>query len=164
MVENNGKFLKSTISSLGLEGDSKKQSIKNAEGILTKVIESYESNIGNGQVGKTGTGKVTGQPSLRPGAIGLVYGRIQSGKTRAMITTTAMGFDNGFRVAVVMTSNINDLVTQTHLDFSKVLAGASVFTKDDELNSRVEDAKLDLEQAGGRILIITSKGKKSLRN
>ena len=49
---------------------------------------------------------------------GLVYGRIQSGKTRAMIADTAMAFDNGFRISVVMTSNINDLVAQTHVDFS----------------------------------------------
>lgn len=36
---------------------------------------------------------------------GLLYGRIQSGKTLGMITTAALAMDNGFRIVVVLTSD-----------------------------------------------------------
>src|SRR6185369_14700514 len=41
------------------------------------------------------------------------YGRIQSGKTVAMIALVAAAIDNGFRVVVVLTSDNNKLVAQT---------------------------------------------------
>jgi hypothetical protein len=164
MITTNGKFLTETIQSLGLIDDARTQAIQSAERIVGKIVSSYNEVIGTGHVGATGTGVPSAFSSAGTGAIGLVYGRIQSGKTRAMITSTAMAFDNGFRIAVVMTSNINDLVSQTHLDFSKDLKGVSVYTKDDELDMQIEDAKLDMEGAEGRILIIASKGNKSLQN
>jgi len=142
MIETNGKFLIETLDSLGLQDDTRTKAITNAKNIVEKIVASRSE----------------------PSAIGLVYGRIQSGKTRAMIISTAMAFDNKFRVAVVMTSNINDLVTQTHSDFTKDLKGVRVFTKDDELNNEVEDATLDMSLPAGRLLLIASKGAKSLKN
>jgi len=151
MVKTNGKFLSETISSLGLNKKDKAKAIVNARNIVEKIIP-------NGRNGK-------GHSSIETkGIIGLVYGRIQSGKTRAMILSTALAFDNGVRIAVVLTSNINDLVAQTHLDFTRDLRGVTVFTKDDELNREVANAKLDIENPEGRILIISSKGAKSLKN
>src|SRR6185312_2291802 len=44
---------------------------------------------------------------------GLLYGRIQSGKTVAMISFCAAAVDNGFRVIVVLTSDFVKLVEQT---------------------------------------------------
>lgn len=164
MIVTTGNFLKETLISLGLTSDEKSQATSTAERIVSKIINSYESVIGQGHIGPNGRGVPQRFSSDSLGPIGLVYGRIQSGKTRAMIVSTAMAFDNGFRIALVLTSNINDLVTQTHLDFIKDLKGVSVFTKDDELRSRVDEAKLDLENPEGRILIITSKGGTSLKN
>lgn len=164
MIETNGGFLKDTIDSLGLVDDDRSRTITNAQNIVTKIITCYEQAVGTGHVGIGGTGVPADFARTTPGPAGLIYGRIQSGKTRAMIASTAMAFDNGFRVAVVLTSNINDLVSQTHLDFTKDLKGVSVFTKDDELDKQVEDAKLDLENPNGRILVVASKGDKSLKN
>ena len=164
MIETDGKFLNETLSSLGLAGDDKTKAIANAQNIVQKIVTSYEESVGRGHVGKNGNGVPSGFSKSSAGSIGLVYGRIQSGKTRAMITSTAMAFDNGFRIAVVLTSNINDLVTQTHMDFSKDLRGVSVITKDDELDIQISDAKLDMENPKGRILVVASKGIKSLKN
>lgn len=152
------------MDSFGFEVDERSRTIQNAQEIVEKIVGIYESEVATGHVGATATGIPNNFSKIDPGPVGLVYGRIQSGKTRAMVASTAMAFDNGFRISIVMTSNMNDLVTQTHLDFTKDLKGVSVFTKDDELDKHIEDAKLDLEQPGGRILIVTSKGKKSLEN
>lgn len=144
-----GSFLKETLESLKLEGTEKARTIENAKNIVSKIISTNKSSKKPGSISKP---------------IGLVYGRIQSGKTRAMIASTALAFDNDFRIAVVLTSNINDLVNQTHLDFTTDLKGVTVFTKDDELKLQAEDAKLDLEDPEGRILVIASKGPQSLKN
>ncbi|AYB30977.1 Z1 domain-containing protein [Chryseolinea soli] len=164
MIETNGRFLNETIESLGLTGEDRSRAITTAESIVTKVVDSYDQVVGTGQVGKNGKGVSKSSTAPTSGAVGLIYGRIQSGKTRAMIVSTAMAFDNGFRIATVLTSNINDLVSQTHLDFIKDLRGVSVFTKDDELDQRVEDAKLDLANPDVRLLIVASKGVNSLKN
>jgi plasmid maintenance system antidote protein VapI len=164
MLETNGKFLRETIANLGLTETDRAKTIANAQNIVNHIISSYESFIDRGHVGKDGTGIPIGFSKNTPGPIGLIYGRIQSGKTRAMIASTAMAFDNGFRIVVVMTSNINDLVSQTYSDFIKELKGVSVFTKDDELNKHVNEAKLDVGRVEGRILVVCSKGTASLKN
>jgi hypothetical protein len=56
-----------------------------------------------------------------------MYGRVQSGKTAAMILTSALCLDNGFRVAVVLTANNVALVQQTANRF-KALDGPRVFS------------------------------------
>ncbi|MEX0650178.1 MAG: Z1 domain-containing protein [Candidatus Andersenbacteria bacterium] len=95
---------------------------------------------------------------------GLIYGRIQSGKTRAMIVSTAIAFDEGFKIAIVLTSNINDLVAQTHLNFAAGFPDVIIRTKDDELTSEVESTKIALEYGEGRLLVVCSKGSASLEN
>jgi hypothetical protein len=164
MINTTGRFITTTVANLDLTGAAAVTATTNASNIVRKVINAYEETVGAGHVGRNGRGVPANFRRRAMGPNGLVYGRIQSGKTRAMITSTAMAFDNGFRIAIVMTSNINDLVSQTHGDFSRVLAGVRVFTKDDELADHVEDAKLDLSYRAGRILLITSKGGPSLRN
>ncbi len=75
-----------------------------------------------------------------------------------------MAFDNGFRISVVMTSNINDLVTQTHGDFSLGLPGLMMFTKDNDLDPEVANTRLHLERGNGHLLLVCSKGATSLGN
>ncbi len=168
MINIKGKYFTDTLSSLkknlNLDSASTLGITANASKIIEKVVSAYEKVIGTDHVGIKGKGVPGNFRRTLPGPNGLVYGRIQSGKTRAMIASTAMAFDNAFRIAIVMTSNINDLVSQTHLDFSRDLVGVRVFTKDDELSEHVEDAKLELSSPSGRILIISSKGAKSLKN
>lgn len=161
-----GQYFAATIKALKLPEGEEKDAKTNAENIVRKVVDAYEANIGRDHIGADPKGiPADFVRSAHLHALnGLVYGRIQSGKTRAMIASTAMAFDNGFRIVVVLTSNINDLVMQTHFDFAAGLPDVMVYTKDDELAGEVDNAKLDLEAGDGRMLIICSKGAPSLKN
>lgn len=152
----NGEYFRSTLNALNLPAAQRNDARSNAQAIVGKVLKAYASgpNRPSDRRQKRDFRRLTG----------LVYGRIQSGKTRAMIASTALAFDNGFRVVVVLTSNINDLVAQTHFDFAAGLPNVMVYTKDNELADEVENAKLDLELADGRMLIVCSKGSRSLKN
>lgn len=151
----NGAHFNATVAALKLDANQAADTTRNASNIVTAIINAY---------GSTGGGKI--DPSRIPKApvTGLVYGRIQSGKTRAMIASTALAFDNQFRIAVVMTSNINDLVAQTHFDFSTGLPGLMIFTKDTDLDREVQTARLHMERGNGCLLLVCSKGKQSLQN
>jgi hypothetical protein len=151
----NGSHFAATLTALGLDADQTADTTRNATDIVSAVIKAYGTTAG----GNIDPARVPPEP-----VTGLVYGRIQSGKTRAMIASTAMAFDNKFRIAVVMTSNINDLVDQTHMDFSTGLPGLMIFTKDTDLDREVQTAKLHMEKGGGCLLLICSKGKQSLQN
>src|SRR4051812_24112379 len=59
---------------------------------------------------------VTVQPNASPG---LLFGKIQSGKTRTFITTLALAFDNGFDLAVVFTKGVKVLTQQTVVRISQ---------------------------------------------
>lgn len=167
MTQNDGQYFTEAIGALRLPSEQEKDARANAENIVGKILAAYEENIAPGHVGANSSGIPSGfsASGVNPHLLtGLVYGRIQSGKTRAMIASTAMAFDNGFRIVVVLTSNINDLVDQTHFDFASGLPRVMVFTKDDELAAEIENAKLDLEAGDGRMLIVCSKGPTSLKN
>ena len=150
-----GDHFKSTLAALKLETDQASDTTKNATNIVKAIIAAYGAPV----VVKTGLPKIPTKP-----VTGLVYGRIQSGKTRAMIASTALAFDNGFRISVVMTSNINDLVSQTHIDFTVALPRIITLTKDTDLNKEVSRIKSHLARPDGRLLLICSKGNKSLKN
>lgn len=91
---------------------------------------------------------------------GLIYGRIQSGKTRTMILTTAMALDRKFKVILVLTSNNNDLVHQTYDDFKKGLPGVKVISKAElnDMDGEVELLKTTLRRDGNSVVIVCSKG------
>jgi Z1 domain-containing protein len=152
---NDGPYFIRTLDALDLRDTQREDTIRNATDIVSAVMASYGVPPG----ADMGAAPVPNRPPT-----GLVYGRIQSGKTRAMIASTALAFDNGFRVSVVMTSNINDLVSQTHIDFSSGLPGIVTFTKDNDLDREVPTTRLHLERGDGRLLLICSKGIASLTN
>jgi hypothetical protein len=164
MINTTGQFLSATLASFQLTGKARKAAGDNAGDIVTNIVDAYESNVGTVRSRSKAKSVPAKIKKKGKGVIGLVYGRIQSGKTRAMIISTALAFDNGFKIVVVLTSNINDLVSQTHGDFAKDLPGVTVFSKDDELDLEVASAKLDMDDRNGRILMIGSKGAKSLQN
>jgi Z1 domain len=152
---NDGPYFTRTLDALALRDAQRQDTIRNATDIVSAIMASYG-------VPPAADVASTAVPNRPP--TGLVYGRIQSGKTRAMIASTALAFDNGFRVSVVMTSNINDLVSQTHIDFSSGLPGIVTFTKDNDLDREVPTTRLHLERGDGRLLLICSKGAVSLTN
>src|SRR4051812_34708901 len=110
MINSSGKFYLATLESLKRNNElDPSVTTTNAKKIVRKLVQAYDVSIGAGHVGKSAKGIPANFRKTTAGPNGLIYGRIQSGKTRAMISSTAMAFDNGFRIAVVMTSNINDL-------------------------------------------------------
>jgi hypothetical protein len=151
-----GHYFTDTLQSINFETEEEKSdTVRNAKNIVSEIIKAYG--------GSPESGIDPAQTPTRP-ITGLVYGRIQSGKTRAMISSTAMAFDNGFRIVVVMTSNINDLVDQTHIDFSSGLRGVMTFTKDNDLDREAQNVKVNLEIGDGRLLLVSSKARRSLEN
>jgi len=80
--------------------------------LLERIVEAYSREIAPGEVGKDGSARAGDAVPTRP-CTGLLYGRIQSGKTVAMISLVAAAIDNGFRAVVVLTSDNVKLVRQT---------------------------------------------------
>jgi len=102
--------------------------MQQAANFTGQLVNTYSSEIAAGEVGAGGTGRATDAPIVgvrMPRA--LLYGRVQSGKTVAMILTAAIALDNGFRVIVVLTTDNVALVRQTASRF-KNLDGPRVFS------------------------------------
>lgn len=97
------------------------------------IVDSYEQNIAAGEVGENGTGEASDAGIIGTAPVVLLYGRVQSGKTAAMVLTSALGLDNGFRVVIVLTADNLELVRQTTNRF-RDLDGPRVLStlKDDE--------------------------------
>lgn len=90
-----------------------------ATALLEQVLTAYATEVAEGEVGATGSGQaLDASPKAGRCPTGLLYGRIQSGKTVGMITFAALAIDNGFRVVVVLTSDNVKLVEQTASRFS----------------------------------------------
>jgi hypothetical protein len=142
-----------------LNKSERKEALSNAEQIVSIIARTYDAKVKTGEVGKSGKG-ARGQIAKKSdkSCAGLIYGRIQSGKTRAMITSAALAFDNKFRVVAVVTSNNNRLVGQTHQDFRNGLPGnIGVYSKS-HFTTEVQQAKQILKSGQGGIVLICSKG------
>lgn len=81
--------------------------------LTSKALGAYAARVATGEVGRGGTGRASPDVPLVSNPTGLLYGRIQSGKTVAMISFCAAAIDNGFRIIVVLTSDFVKLVEQT---------------------------------------------------
>ncbi len=99
-----------------------------ATALLEKAVARYEQDVAIGEVGDGGSGVAsTAPPAADRGPTGLLYGRVQSGKTAGMTLASALAFDNGFRIVVVVTANNLALVRQT-ANRLKALSGPRVFS------------------------------------
>lgn len=82
--------------------------------LLEDVVANFEKHVAAGEVGAKGTAKASSAaPLAGQSPTGLLYGRVQSGKTNAMLLFSGLAIDNGFRVIVVLTTNFVKLVQQT---------------------------------------------------
>ena len=61
---------------------------------------------------------------------GMLLGKVQSGKTRTFISTLALGFDNGYDIAIVLSKNSKALIEQTT---KRLCSEFSSFIEDGEL-------------------------------
>lgn len=96
--------------------------------VVTKCVDSYTTAFGSGDVGSGGSGGVSrkfiptsGEPIAKD-TNGLLYGRVQSGKTNVSIASVALAHANGFRCFVVLTSDNTWLGHQTATRFRDQLA------------------------------------------
>lgn len=60
---------------------------------------------------------------------GLMYGLVQSGKTGVLVTTGAIGADKGYRLVVILTSDIDPLYNQTLGRVQQAFPGMDVIDK-----------------------------------
>ena len=85
------------------------KAISEANRFAEKILSAYVTHYGHPPVARP---RELG-PAPDRTMTGLLYGCVQSGKTRAITLTSALLFDNGIRIVVVLTSNNVELVEQT---------------------------------------------------
>lgn len=131
--------------------------------ITGRVLAAYTRHVAPDEVGSTGTATASEAQPLSDGcATGLLYGKVQSGKTLAMIATTALALDNGFRVIIVLTSDNVSLVEQTASRFG-ALQGATV-RGSNNIGSWVEDQRhFASALQGGGLVLVSAKNAAHLR-
>ncbi len=84
-----------------------------------------------------------------------------------MIATTALAFDNGYKIAIILTSNNTELVEQTRDRFRDNVRGLSGIIETYKYQDLKDDHTLSLEallQKDVRIIIVAAKGSKALEN
>lgn len=90
---------------------------------------------------------------------GLIYGLVQSGKTGVLTATGAMGADAGYRVVLILTSDIDPLYQQTLSRIREAFPGIDVLEKRDFGNSGLFIKRVK----GGTCAIVTTKNGRHLR-
>lgn len=96
--------------------------------------------------------------------IWLVYWRVQSWKTNAMMASTALAFDNGYKIAIILTSNNKELVTQTRERFEENLYGTEYFIQTVEYKElrNQKNIPIILQWDDVRLVLVVSKGATAL--
>ncbi|MGB3935947.1 MAG: Z1 domain-containing protein [Burkholderiales bacterium] len=122
-------------------------------------MDTYEASTAAGEVGQEGSARATDAQPLRESSTALLYGRIQSGKTAAMIMATALAMDNGFRIVIVLTANNVTLVRQTANRF-RALGGPTVLSAykgpdDYEWVDRLDELRADIPDDG--LVVVSGK-------
>jgi hypothetical protein len=143
---------------------------KQTERLIEQVVSAYDREVAHGEVGHDGSATASSEMPLHmrggegdhelgqrvPGATGLLYGRIQSGKTAGMISFVAHALDNGFRTIIVLTSDNLALVDQTAERFTAVQGPRVVSsTTSDRWPDDVPNMKKNLPARG--LVVICSK-------
>ncbi|MEH2115951.1 Z1 domain-containing protein [Nostoc sp.] len=124
-------------------GDKAAEQLKQtAVEVVQNCVHFYSTTFGSGDVGATGTGIVS-QPhkgKIADGTTGLIYGKVQSGKTNTTIATLALAQANHFRCFIVLTSDNTWLGKQTADRFVNQLKGGPVvFNWEEWGNDRPKD-------------------------
>jgi len=105
------------------------EEIRNQAGrLIADVLKAYDATVARHEVGLNGSARAAvDQVRGDDCPTGLLYGRVQSGKTNAMILAAALAFDNGFRTVVVTTTDNVALVKQTAARFRVLDDGPLVY-------------------------------------
>jgi Z1 domain len=114
---------------------SAEQTRRCATRVVDHCVTLYNQRFGSSDVGRGGLGRVSrpfagsADEPIPLGTNGLLYGRVQSGKTHASIATVALAFENGFRCFVLLTSNNVWLAEQTYGELRDKLGDAGPVVK-----------------------------------
>jgi Z1 domain len=140
---------------------------RDALGLLEDVLQTYERDVARGEVGRGGTGRASEEPPiLGKCPTGLLYGRVQSGKTAAMIAFSAAALDNGFRVILILTSDFVKLVEQTAKRFAVLSSGLSgpLVRDSGSIDTWLRDADHIRKQIGAHgLIVVCAKNQAHLR-
>ncbi|MBE9004537.1 Z1 domain-containing protein [Fortiea sp. LEGE XX443] len=132
-IENNGDCINRLIKRLEKQiGQKEANQLKEtAIEVVQNCVNVYSENFGAGDVGKNSTGLVKqlykGQDPIPNGTTGLIYGRVQSGKTNTTIATLALAHENNFRCFIILTSDNTWLGKQTADRFNNQIKGPAFF-------------------------------------
>ena len=147
---------------------SAREVARKAEEVVRNCVREYASGYAEGEVGARGSGRVSSQKRSSQNLNGLLYGRVQSGKTNTSIATVALACANGFRCFVVLTSDNTWLGKQTADRFRDQLGkgdGPVVHSWDewrDDPNAFADDIRPYLEDTG--TVLVSTKNSKNLEN
>ncbi|MBW4429011.1 MAG: Z1 domain-containing protein [Nostoc desertorum CM1-VF14] len=137
--------------------------------VVQNCVDVYSTTFGSGDVGTTGTGIVS-QPhkgKIADGTTGLIYGKVQSGKTNTTIATLALAQANHFRCFIVLTSDNTCLGEQTAGRFADQLKGGPVVFNWQQWRNDPEDFAtnqlLDYIKDTG-VVLVSTKNKSHLDN
>lgn len=103
---------------------------------------------------------VVGLRELAGERIGLMFGRIQSGKTNSLIASLAMAADNGYKCFIVLTSDNLWLYQQTISRLRQSLPGITVMGKEEWENNH-DSIKTKLQLNG--VIFVSTKNVTNLR-
>jgi hypothetical protein len=139
-----------------------RQISETARNLCGDIVEAYSTQVIAGEVGRGGTGQASVDAPLNGTCpTGLLYGRVQSGKTNAMILTAAVAVDNSFRVIVVLTSDITELVIQT-VDRFRTVVGPLVYSSDLKNEWQREHGNMRRHLAPNGVIFICAKNGRHL--
>jgi hypothetical protein len=130
-----------------------------AVGFTELLVKVYSDQIAPNEVGADGTATASENPIISPRLpTVLMYGRVQSGKTAAMILTSALALENGFRIIIVLTADNVALVEQTANRF-KSMNGPRVFssTKDENYEWEGLESELRRDISSDGLVIVCAK-------
>ena len=149
------------------------QARESAIRVIRQCVQNYNLKFGEGDVGPGGTGEV-GTPFKPPkgepipiGTNGLLYGKVQSGKTNASMATATLAGLNGFRCIVVLTSNNVWLGKQTYQRFRDgLLEHGPIIRHWEEWRHDLAASGLQIKDAldDTGILLVSTKNVKNLEN
>lgn len=143
---------------------------QSATEVVLNAVKSYQRAFGGNDVGVRGTGRVSRRfrgAKVPPSNIGLMYGRVQSGKTNASMAAAALASCNGFRCFVILTSDNTWLGGQTVGRFRWQLGagdGPIVRSWEDwrDPEDFADSVRPYLEDTG--IVLVSTKNTKNLEN
>jgi len=161
------KFIERVRSKIG--ETAAEQLKQTAVEVVQNCVDVYSKTFGSGDVGSKGTGIVSKpyksqnkDDKIPDGTTGLIYGKVQSGKTNTTIATLALAQANQFRCFIVLTSDNTWLGKQTAERFANQLKGGPVVFNWEEWRSDPEEFAnqlLDYINDTGVVLVSTKNGK-----